>query len=71
MVIHFGNIFACSRCPGWQTQDGDKAVTHQSWHFRIDVERGICPVCVTPAKMTTLGTVARFLPCGHEHRVVA
>lgn len=67
-VVHFGKIYACSRCPGWQTDDGNTAVTHQSQHMVIDMSRGICPTCIQPAKKLETGGVVRFLPCGHSHK---
>jgi hypothetical protein len=56
MIVHFGKLYACSRCPGWQTDDGSKAVRHASIHYQQDEANGVCPVC--------LSTNPRI--CGHH-----
>lgn len=66
-VIRFGKIYACSRCPGWQSEDANSAIGHVNNHNTADLAVGVCPVCVRPYDHKEQdGRNVRAVPCGHQ-----
>lgn len=68
-VIAFGGgkMYACSRCPGWQTDALADSVRHIANHERADLAAGICPVCIRAFdRKTTDGRKDYVHPCGHR-----
>lgn len=68
-IVHVGKIYACSRCPGWQTDNAQRALDHERFHHANDKAEGRCTHCLR--FITSTRRDGRHLyaqPCGHRIR---